>query len=126
MALAGAWVRTDLGGHCSVFTGRTFGADDDTAALGLNGDAGADAGFTMPAGWPTGTTETAPTDAQRHLRTRVTCNPITDPEGAAGVEPNFSVEEGSAPWQKIFRLTGTPTVAVGVRIFVEWIHSAVR
>lgn len=128
MALGGAWVRTILGPNIVVFEGRTASADNDAMVLGLDGDAGADAGFTMPAGWPNGVGQSdlvagVIADAVRHARTRVTVSSIV----ATGVAPcGFSVEPLNAPWEKVIRLNGTPTAAATLRVEVEYIHSLVR
>jgi hypothetical protein len=94
-------------------------------ALGENGDLTADTGFTMPANWPT-TGEVAPTDAQLHQRVRVRVVCLTDCGVGAGAAVAFSIEEASAPWQKVIRMNGLPSAAVTLRVEVEYIHSLVR
>lgn len=130
--LGGAWVRTQIGPNMVVFEGRTFGADLDAAVLGLDGDPGADAGFTTPAGWPNGV---GPSDlvlgvlpaALRDIRTTVTVQPISDSlvaKGTAGC--TFDVVAGLAPWQKTITIHGTPVAPVNVRVEVQYHHSGTR
>lgn len=129
MALGGAWVRTvapGLGGGNRVrFLGRTFAADADAAILGLDGDAGADTGFTMPAGWPPTGGETL-TAAQQQSCTHVIINETTSPViGATGVSA-YTVVRGTAPWRITFTLRGTPTGVVTPEIDIIFAHSSVR
>jgi len=126
MALGGAWVRTVMGQNIVVFEGRTFAINNDAAILGLDGDAGSDTGFQMPAGFPKTHELPALTDALRHTRTRVSIIPQTSGVVAAGGSVGFSVEPGSAPWRKTIRINGTPTTAVALRVEVEYPHTMIR
>ena len=128
MALGGAWVRSSLGSNYIIFEGRTADADDDTMVLGLDGDGGADVGFTLPANWPTvGAADGVPvTDANLHLRTSVRVIPLTDPAVGVGGAVAFSVEQSSAPFQKTVRMGATPAVAVTMRVEVQYVHSSIR
>lgn len=134
MALGGAWVRTILGPNIVVFTGRTFGATTDAAILGLFGDAGVDAGFVMPQGWPNGVGQSdlvagVIADAVRSVRTRVT---VTAESATVGVGPGFlparfNVVEGVAPWRRTVRMDGaSPAAPVLVKVMVEYLHSERR
>ena len=126
MALGGAWVRTQVGPNTIEFVGRTFGADADVAVLGLNGDGAADAGFTLPAGFPVSTTE-VPTVAERHLRSLVLLTAQSDSGLAAnGASVGFDIVDGLAPWQKTIRMNGTPNAAVSLKVVVHYLHSATR
>jgi len=128
MALGGAWVRTVLGQNMVVFEGRTFGANDDTAVLGLDGDAGSDTGFQMPAGFPKTHELPVPTDAVRHRLTRVKVLAVTSglitgpPLNSVG----FSIEPTSAPWRKTIRMSGGPDAPVALRVEVEYPHTMIR
>jgi len=130
MALAGAWVRTVLGANYVVFEGRTFAADGDTAVLGLDGDAGADTGLTLPAGWPTvgqaDETVGVVSDVDLHSRTKVLVVPLTDPSVGVGGSCSFGVIPGSAPFQKTIHLGATPAVAITARVEVQYINSMIR
>lgn len=126
MALGGAWVRTQVGVNTIEFVGRTASADADAMILGLNGDGAADVGFTLPAGFPTSTTE-VPTVAERHQRTTVQVIAQTDnglAAGGAGV--GVHIVDGLAPWQKTIVQNGTPNAAVTYKVVVRYLHSAIR
>jgi len=127
MALGGAWVGTVLtnGLNGVRWTGRTFAVAADAAILGLAGDVGADAGFTMPAGWPT-TRETL-TAAQIHAATKVNVNFLTNPSvGATGAVAYF-ITRGAAPWRITFTIAETPTAAaVQPEIDVIFLNSSIR
>mgnify|MGYP001586054640 CR=1 FL=1 len=127
MALGGAWVRTQVGVNTIQFVGRTASADADAMILGLDGDVGADTGFTTPAGFPVSTTETPLSDADRHLRTTVEVIAQTDnglAAGGAGV--GIHIVDGSAPWRKTIAMNGTPNAAVTFKVVVRYLHSAIR
>lgn len=126
MALGGAWVRTQVGPNTIEFVGRTASADADVMVLGLNGDGAADAGFTLPAGFPVSTTE-VPTVAERHQRTLVDVTFQSDSGLAAGgASVGVDIVDGLAPWQKTIRMNGTPNAAVTFKVVVRYLHSAIR
>jgi hypothetical protein len=105
-----------------LFTGRTANADNDTMVLGLDGDLGADTGFTMPSNWPF--TGVVVSDANLHIRAQVIVTPLTDNGVAgAGAGVGFSVEEASAPWEKTIRMNGTPNAAVTLSVLVWYPHT---
>lgn len=123
MALGGAWTRVQLAANYILFTGRTFSADADAAILGLNGDAGADTGFTTPAAWPT-TGGTAPTDAQLNERTEVTVIARSDNGlAAAGAGVGVHITRGTAPWRVTLIQNGTPNAAVEYEVRVKYVHT---
>jgi len=124
MALGAAWTRTQLATNMVLFTGRTASADNDAMILGLNGDGGADTGFTLPANWPF-TGGAAPSDAELHARVIVTVNSMTDNGVGAGAPSGFSIEESSAPWRKTIRQNGTPTAPSTLRVLVWYPHTMV-
>jgi len=130
MALGGAWVRTVFtNGLLAVrFLGRTFGAAADAAILGLNGDGGADAGFTMPAGWPSapGGVEAALTAAQIQAATVVVWNHTTDPSVGATGTSSLQVVRGTAPWRITFTCRGAPTAPITPEIDIIFTNSSIR
>lgn len=123
MALGGAWVRTQLANNYILFTGRTFSADADAAILGLDGDGGADTGFTTPAAWPT-TGGTAPTATQLNERTRISVIARSDNGlAAAGAGVGVHITRGTTPWRVTLIQNGTPNAAVEYEVRVEYAHT---
>lgn len=122
--LGGAWVRTNLGANAILFEGRTFG-DGDAAVLGLDGDGGADTGFTMPAGWPTlGVPGEAISEVQRQQRTVILGGIEFTVDDAAITD--FEILRTSGPWRITLTCqTGMESV-VSPRLVVAYLHSITR